>query len=113
MTHQEEIEAYPCSHCGKGEYYTKSDLHTHTLRILEGVEGMMKREFELNLIECECGECAGTGEGNDNPNSDHGETYPCYACRGTGRFKGYRKSTVTDVLTHIDSMKNEVMNKTQ
>lgn len=54
---------------------------------------------ELHRLDGDCNECGGTGEGNDNPNSDRGETYPCYMCNGTGTWSVYRQKDVDKFLT--------------
>ncbi len=65
---------------------------THNTR--EGIEAWK----DINCLEGECAECGGTGEGADNPCSDHGETYPCYVCNGTGSWSVYRKKDVDKFL---------------
>lgn len=60
----------------------------------EGIEAWK----DINCLEGECAECGGTGEGADNPCSDHGETYPCYVCNGTGSWSVYRKKDVDKFL---------------
>lgn len=82
----------------------KKTLLTHQNTALwEAIEGI-KRSLALEYIEGECVECGGTGEGSDNPCSDNGETYPCYLCKGVGRFEGYRKKTVDTALSAVQAL---------